>query len=187
MAERINEQGNERLSTPEVSAEHYERAAENYEQNAEKKVENAEKQAEKAKHEALEQALSVEKGSAERKKAPSSTTKRRGISKKERDASFQQRMKGVQKEMSAPERAFSKFIHSKPVEKVSEAVGSTVARPNAILSGAVIAFIAVLAVYLTAKYFGYPLSGFETIGAFIIGWIIGLLYDFFKVMVTGKR
>jgi len=187
MAERINERGNERLSTPEVSAEHYERVAENYEQKSEAKVESAERQAQKAKHEALEQAISVERGSSEHKKTPSSTTKRRGISKKERDASFHQRMKSVQKDMSTSERAFSKFIHVRPVEKASEVIGSTVARPNAILSGAVVAFVAVLVIYLTAKYFGYPLSGFETIGAFIVGWIIGLLYDFFRVMLTGKK
>jgi hypothetical protein len=42
-------------------------------------------------------------------------------------------------------------------------------------------------VYLIAKNLGYVLSGFETIGAFAIGWIIGVLYDYFRVMVTGKK
>lgn len=187
MAERLNETGNEKIATPEVSAEHYERVTEQYEKSAEKQVESAETQAEKAKIEALEHALSVETGSAERKKTTSATTKRRGISKKEREASFQQRMTHVRSEMSAPERAFSKLIHTKPVEKTSEFIGSTIARPNAVLSGAVVAFIAVLGVYLLAKNLGYTLSGFETIGAFLVGWTIGILYDFFKVMVTGKK
>lgn len=188
MAERLNEQGNETLATPEVSAEHYENLAEKYEKKAEKSdIENGEKKAEKAKKEALEHAVSVEKGSAERKKTTSKTTKRRGISKKERDASFDQRMKSVRSEMSAPERAFSKVIHAKPIEKTSEVIGATIARPNAVLSGAVVAFIAVLAVYLMAKNLGYALSGFETIGAFIVGWVIGLLYDFFKVITTSKK
>jgi hypothetical protein len=89
--------------------------------------------------------------------------------------------------MSAPSRAFSKVIHNKTVEQVSAAVGSTVARPNAILSGAVFAFLLTLAVYLIAKNLGYPLSGFETIGAFALGWILGILYDFFKVMITGRK
>ncbi len=79
------------------------------------------------------------------------------------------------------------MIHNPVVEKTSEVVGATVARPNAILAGALVAFFAVLAVYLTAKHFGYVLSGFETIGAFIVGWVIGILYDFFKVMITGKK
>lgn len=187
MSEKITEQNNERMASPEVTNEHYERSAEHYEKKAEQsKVENVEKQAERARVEALEKAISAEKGDTEKKKAPKSTTKR-GINKKERDASFNQRMKQVRKNMSAPERAFSAFIHAKPVEKISEAVGSTIARPNAILTGAVVAFIVVLAVYVIAKNYGYYLSGFETIAAFIVGWIIGLLYDFFRVMITGKK
>jgi hypothetical protein len=42
-------------------------------------------------------------------------------------------------------------------------------------------------VYVVSKYYGYALSGFETIGAFIAGWVLGILYDFFKVMITGKK
>jgi hypothetical protein len=34
---------------------------------------------------------------------------------------------------------------------------------------------------------GYPLSGTETIATFIGGWGLGLIFDFFKVMITGKR
>jgi hypothetical protein len=40
---------------------------------------------------------------------------------------------------------------------------------------------------LVAKHYGYRLSGFEAIGAFIAGWLVGILYDFFKVMITGKK
>lgn len=61
------------------------------------------------------------------------------------------------------------------------------ARPNAILAGSVVAFFAVLGVYLLAKNLGYVLSGFETIAAFVIGWIIGILYDYFRTMITGKK
>ena len=96
-------------------------------------------------------------------------------------------MSRVQAELTPSSRAFSKIIHAKPVEKTSEVVGSTIARPNAILSGAIVAFVLVLAVYLLAKNFGYVLSGFETIGAFIVGWVLGVLYDYFRVMITGKK
>jgi hypothetical protein len=154
-------------------------------------VENGEKAEAKARSEALEKAVSVERGSAEKKgkeasKAPAQ--RRHGVvSKKERDASYKKHMQAVQAELPPAKRAFSKFIHSPVIERTSEVVGSTVARPNAILAGAFVAFVAVLAVYLTARHFGYVLSGFETIGAFIIGWVVGLLYDFFKVMITGKK
>ncbi len=154
-------------------------------------VENGEKAESEARHEALKEAVSVEKGSAEKKRKESSASpakRRHGVvSKKERNASYKHHMKQLQSELSSAQRTFSKFIHNPVVEKTSEAVGSTVARPNAILAGAVVAFFLVLAVYLVSKFYGYTLSGFETIGAFIVGWILGMLYDFFKVMVTGKK
>jgi hypothetical protein len=183
--------GSESLKTPEVSVEQYDAIAEKLKNDAELGVEDTgEKKVEKAR-EALD-AISVEGGGAEKaRKAPKegpAPTKRRGaISKKDKDASFKKHMKQVQAEMSAPQRVFSKFIHAKAIEKTSEVVGATVARPNAILSGAIVAFVLVLAVYLLAKNLGYVLSGFETIGAFIIGWAIGVLYDYFRVMITGKK
>ena len=195
MAEQLQNTTPENAANKELSPEQleqYANAEAAQERAAEKStVENGEKAAEKAKIEALKEAVSVEKGSAEKKKAgetKAASKRRHGVvNKKEREASFKQHMKQVQSELPPVKRSFSKFIHTPVVEKTSEVVGSTVARPNAILAGAVVAFVAVLAVYLTAKHFGYPLSGFETIGAFIIGWILGILYDFFKIMITGKR
>ena len=168
----------------------YESLKDDLERRAEKsKIENGEQAVERAKIEALKQAVSVEAGGAEKKgKEPVSSPRRHGaISKKEKNANYKRHMKRIQADMPAPQKAFSNFIHAPVVEKTSEVVGSTIARPNAILSGAVVAFIAVLGVYLVAKYYGYPLSGFETIGAFAAGWIIGLLYDFFKNMITGTK
>lgn len=189
----------EQLHTPESGveapkniAEQYERIQKSIEHGGERSVENAEAIEAKARHEALESAISVEAGSAERThrplEGPAAAPRRRGgISKKEKAASYSKHMALVQAELPPAERAFSKVIHNPAVEKVSEVVGSTVARPNAILSGAVVAFIVVLAVYITAKNLGYTLSGFETIGAFIAGYVIGVIYDYLRVMVTGKK
>lgn len=194
-AEQFHGNTAEHTTSQELNPEHIEKQieiAEAHEKNVEKsKIENGEKTEAAARVEALKQAVSVEAGSAEKKskEASSSPAKRRHgvVSKKERQASYNKHMKTLQSELPPAQRAFSKVIHNPVVEKTSEVVGSTVARPNAILAGAIVAFIAVLAVYLTAKHFGYVLSGFETIGAFIVGWVLGLLYDFFRVMVTGKK
>lgn len=189
--------GNEQAQSPENKetrpelAEAYSNIETAIEQAAEKsKIENGEKAEKAARAEALKEAVSVESGSAEKKgKESSSPAKRRHgvVSKKERETSYKQHMKQLQSELKPSQRAFSKVIHNPVVEKTSDAIGSTIARPNAILSGAVVAFILVLGVYLLSKFYGYTLSGFETIGAFIAGWILGILYDFFKVMITGKK
>jgi hypothetical protein len=176
-------------NTYESAAEQIEKLKNTPERGIELSPRDAEAAAERAKVEALESAVSVEAGGAERKKPtdPSPAHRRGPISKKQKDASFMKQIKEVQAELSPSSRAFSKIIHNKAIEKTSEVVGSTVARPNAILAGAVVAFVLTLAVYVVAKNIGYKLSGFETIAAFAIGWIIGNLYDYLRVIITGKK
>jgi hypothetical protein len=171
--EKIKEAGAER------ERELHERLKERGEQSNEESIEVAHEKA-------LE--LAKEKEPIKEQERPSSPAERRGpIGKKEQDVAFQTTMKEVRSQMSAPSRVFSKFIHNKVVEKTSEVVGGTVARPNALLTGAIFAFVLTLGVYLIAKNFGYPLSGFETIAAFILGWILGILFDFVKLMATGRK
>jgi hypothetical protein len=152
--------------------------------------EHSHERVEEARREALEKARSIEKQDTSKQEQQASPAERRGeriIGKTERDASFNTTMQEVRTHMTPASRTFSKVIHNKTVEKVSDVAGSTIARPNAILSGAVLAFVLTLSVYLIAKNLGYPLSGFETIGAFIIGWLLGVVYDFLKVMITGRK
>lgn len=142
-------------------------------------------------HEALEQAKSRETDKvakkAEREPASGERRKDRITSKSERAASYKKTMKQVESELSPIDRAFSKFIHNKTVERVSDVAGATIARPNAILVGSITAFIFTLAIFLVARYYGYPLSGTETIAAFGLGWLVGLLFDYLKLEFTGGK
>lgn len=108
------------------------------------------------------------------------------VTSEEKRAAYLQTMKHIRTEMSAPARVFSKFIHNRGVERASSILGNTVARPNAVLSGSTCALILVSFLYIVTKIYGYPLSGFETIGAFVLGWIIGLTYDYTRTLVTGR-
>lgn len=110
----------------------------------------------------------------------------RRVTGQEKRAAYQETMSRIRREMGAPAQAFSKFIHNGGVERASNAIGNSVARPNAVLSGSTAALILVSLLYIIAKIFGYPLSGFETIGAFVFGWIIGLIYDYARILVTGR-
>ncbi len=146
-----------------------------------------EARAEKARQEALETATSAEKGEKGVEAKKDKQPRQRVANKKQRDISYKRTMKHVQEELPLGSKVFSKVIHIKAVEKASDILGSTIARPNAILSGAVMAFIFTLAMYAIAKNFGYVLSGFETIAAFIAGWIVGVVYDYLRILITGKK
>lgn len=184
-------------SNPEASIESQKPALEQIEKldnNVEASVElsprDIETRAEKARQEVLETAVSSEVKGKKIEKSKNSTSASRyngAIGKKQREESYKKTIKRVQSELPASSRTFSKIIHNKSVEKISDIAGSTIARPNAILSGSIVAFIMTLLTYAIAKNIGYTLSGFETIAAFIIGWLIGIVYDYLKVIITGKR
>jgi hypothetical protein len=143
--------------------------------------------AEQAHIEALSYAVSTKLGNNDSHPKDQSPSMHRGfIGKSQKEASFNRTMKHVRAELSSSSRAFSKFIHIKTVERISEILCSTIARPNAILVGNISAFLVTLGVYLLAKNIGYQLSGFETIGSFIVGWVIGIIYDYLRVLITGK-
>ena len=164
-----------------------ERLVETPETSVELSPRDIEARAEKARLEALETAVSVESKSVEKETNKSPTTRRGQINKKQREKSFKQTMVQVQKELPASNRVFSKVIHNNIVEKTSDVIGNTVSRPNAVFAGAFVAFILTILTYSIAKTMGYPLSGFETIAAFIIGWVIGISYDYLRILITGKK
>lgn len=182
-----NEQIKDREALEQAGLERREQLREQLERTGEQSKENLQE----ATAEALEKAKSIEKDTshkkAERETSPAERRRDGPISKKEREISYKRTMKQVQDELPAPSRAFSKLIHTKVVEKVSDVVGNTVARPNAILSGSVTAFIFTLVIFFTARYYGYPLSGGETIAAFVVGWLVGLLFDYLRLEITGKK
>lgn len=99
---------------------------------------------------------------------------------------FSDIMEEVTHEMPKYRRYFSAFIHSPSIWMISDFLGRTIARPNAILFGAVLSFAVTIGVYLLSKNFGYSLSGFESIGAFLVGWITGILYDILLSLLKRK-
>lgn len=191
-AEKINPTEHEQDELSSLP-EHYSSTPDRADNRAESVSEVGEKPQEtqdSLRQEALEQAANAEQASssvAGKEKSPVERRKDEPISKSQREASYKSTIKQVQNELSASSKAFSKIIHQKAIDQASEVAGKTIARPNAILYGAIFAFALTLGVYLIAKYYGYPLSGSESIGAFIIGWIIGLLVDYFRIMITGKK
>jgi hypothetical protein len=118
-------------------------------------------------------------------------TSRKGPIKKatkaQKRAGYKKALRSIQKEMNPVERTFSKVIHNPIIETTSEAASKTVARPAALLAGSLAALILTTIVYIVAKYYGYVLSGFEWIVTFLIGWAIGLIIDWIRVEILGKK
>ena len=158
-------------------------AAEKLKERAERAVEQQHEGSDEAHREALEQAETSQ--TAEIAKPAASETPRQ-ITKADRTASYQKTMKKMQSELPPASRTFSKVIHNPAVEKASEAIGSTVARPNLIIAGALGAIASVI-IYFVARHYGYVLSGSETIILFGCGWVIGAIIEYARVGFLNKR
>lgn len=89
--------------------------------------------------------------------------------------------------LPAPLRPLSKIIHQPAIEKLSDALSATIARPSAILAGSVTAFVFVSGTYLMALYNGFSLSGSETFIAFAAGWIAGIIFDLTLTLFRRNR
>lgn len=172
----------------ELSA-HNERLGAQHEQEAREQGKEGQQEREASARHELEKATGETDKTNRRAEvsAERATVERPINTKAARKKAYTSIVKQTQSELPPLSRAFSRVIHNPVVEKTSDVVGGTIARPNAILSGAIFAFLITLGIYVIARANGYPLSGSETIAGFIAGWVIGILYDFFKVMITGKK
>jgi hypothetical protein len=90
---------------------------------------------------------------------------------------YVQTLASVQRKLSPVSRSFSKVIHQPLVEKTSEALENTVARPSLLFGTTWTALIVGSIFYLTAHHYGYALSGSELLFSFIVGAVIGILIE----------
>lgn len=88
--------------------------------------------------------------------------------------------------MNLPSRIFSRIIHFRPVEILSDLLAATLFRPLPLIFAGLMAALLPLVIWLIAKYFGYNLSGTESIIAFTLGWLVGVIVDYTKILITGK-
>lgn len=186
--EIINGSVESTVEAQNAAAERKAELAKSLEHSGERSPDARAEELERARVEANKEALMGKERAGAEKKAGGEPTSSgvRKVTKKQKEAEYKKTMTAIRSEMSAPSRAFSKLIHAPVIEKTSEVVGATIARPNAILAGSITAFLAVSVIYIVAKQYGYVLSGFESIGTFIIGWLIGVIIDYIRLLVRGS-
>lgn len=188
MVERLQNNSPENIK----NAEKLEQLADENRVEREKQLERGAEQStaeslEDARHEALELAQERQLETEPDNTAEKAVDRPLKPTKKELDASFDRSMEHIQKDMTPASRAFSKVIHHPVVDKVSDTVGNTIARPNLIIAGGLGTLILCSAVYLIAKQYGYVLSGFEAIGTFLLGWGIGAVIEYARVGFVNQR
>lgn len=99
------------------------------------------------------------------------------VNKQLKDMAYLRAMTRVRKHLSIPSRAFSKVVHSKALERPSEVIGNTVARPSGMLGGAFVAAIGSSILLWVTKHYGYEYNYLAVILLFVIGLTLGLAVE----------
>lgn len=86
-------------------------------------------------------------------------------------------LRSIRKKLPAPQRALSKFVHTKPVEAASAVGEKTIARPYGILGGGLSAFIGSALTFYMAKHYGFRYNLFLFFTFFIAGYIIATVIE----------
>lgn len=96
-------------------------------------------------------------------------------------------LSSIRNRLRGPEKSFSKVIHQPIVERTSEILENTIARPSGLLFGGFFSFIGSLASYLLARRLGGELR-FSVFAVFFVGgFFIGLIVELAWRYYTNKR
>lgn len=90
---------------------------------------------------------------------------------------YEQTLASVQRRLKPLSRGFSKLIHTPAIERTSDAVGSTIARPSVAAGSTWTALVVGLVFYFTARRYGYTLSGSELLISLVVGALLGLVLE----------
>jgi hypothetical protein len=168
MAERLPDKGEslealkagEQLKGPERQA-----SGETREQAEHKQAEQLE-----AARGKLETTPEPQAKASEREAAPHAT-------KLDKESAYWDTLRSVQRHLKPVSRSFSKVIHSPAVERASEVAGATVARPSVTLGATATALLVGGFLYITARSYGYSLSGSEFLLSLLVGGVLGILAE----------
>jgi hypothetical protein len=91
--------------------------------------------------------------------------------------SYRQTMASLRRQLGPVSRRFSQVIHTPIIEKTSEKLENTIARPSVVFGATWTAVIVGGIFYFTARSYGYPLSGSELLFSFLIGGLLGVVIE----------
>ncbi len=130
---------------------------------------------EKLKDDVHEQAKSSNETTIEDR--PESTEQEFGSFTALKGETYSRTLKRVQQRLSKPERTMSKVMHNKTVEKVSDGIGKTAARPSGILGGGIVSLLGSFVLLYMSKNYGFKYNFFVFFILLVVGFMIGVLLE----------
>lgn len=105
------------------------------------------------------------------------TTTKHHPTRFDKESAYWNTLRSVQMHLSPVSRQFSKVIHNPTIEKASELIGQTVARPSVLMGATTTAALLSIFLYIIARIYGFSLSGSELLLSLIVGAALGLVVE----------
>jgi hypothetical protein len=103
------------------------------------------------------------------------------------DDTYNETLASLQNRMSPSSKAFSKLIHNPAVEHTSSILESTIMRPSVVMGTTWTALIVGVIFYVTARVYGFKLSGSEMLLALLGGAVLGLALEGIWMFFSRKQ
>ncbi len=91
--------------------------------------------------------------------------------------SYANLLKQARTHLPAASRQFSKVIHQKNIETISNVGAQTVARPSGLLGGGIGALIGSITLLYTSKHYGFKYNYAFFLVTFLVGFLVGLALE----------
>lgn len=190
MSEQLNNHeqhtnGHENLVSKEQIKHNHERAvelarkaqAEHAERDNRALLQEVEKHATEAKHNAINSHTSEQRDD----------TALPGVQQSMKDRTYKREVSKIQSKLAPASRRFSKLVHNKTVESISNVGAKTVARPSGVLGGSIVAFLGSLVTYYMARHYGFRYNYLMMVILFAAGFAAGAVIELFVWSFTRKR
>lgn len=183
--QRETSKSNESLVSKETLARNQELVAERARQAIEKQAEQDKR--------ALTNEVEKHAQEASKSKLESPASENRddlslpGVQQSMKNRTYKRELTKIQTKLSKPDKAFSKIIHNKTVETISNVGAQTLARPSGLLGGSIFAFIGSLLTYYMARHYGFRYNYLVMFLLFAVGFAAGAAIELLVWTTSRKR
>lgn len=171
MSEQLSNTSPEhKLGAIDVSAE-VKRNLERLQEQAEGQAENSPKSIEQLRQQIEKQSVAGHEVTVgERQSPPPSPMLQKDL----KNLSYKHTLQQIQHQLPVVERLFSRVIHRPAIEKSSELIGKTAARPSGILTGGIMAFLGSSTLLYMSRHYGFEYNYFVFLALFLGGFVLGI-------------
>ncbi len=91
---------------------------------------------------------------------------------------YKRTMQKIRKHLNPAERSFSRLVHQKTIDSLSNLGSKTIARPSGLLGAGLVSFAGSTLLLYSAKHYGFRYNFFVFFLLFAIGFGLGIVLEF---------